>query len=52
MQWSADLTEHAHIAVVKVPARAGNNYNYDVQEDRAIDMDDESNNEDIDSKTV
>ncbi|KAG1799139.1 uncharacterized protein BJ212DRAFT_1305591 [Suillus subaureus] len=30
-QWSADLTEHAHIAIIKVPARAGNNHDYDAQ---------------------
>ena len=28
MQWSADVTEHAHINEIKVPARAGNNQNY------------------------
>ena len=28
MQWSADVTEHAHIKEIKVPARSGNNQNY------------------------
>ena len=28
IQWSADITEHAHIDVIKVPARAGNNQIY------------------------
>lgn len=28
MQWTADITEHAHIDEIKVPARAGNNQNY------------------------
>ncbi|KAG1857798.1 hypothetical protein F4604DRAFT_1536272, partial [Suillus subluteus] len=36
-QWSADPTEHAHIAIVKVPARAGNNHDYDVQVCRHLD---------------
>src|SRR6516162_1398845 len=31
IQWSADITEHAHIDVVKKPARAGNNRNHEVQ---------------------
>ncbi|KAG1846443.1 hypothetical protein F4604DRAFT_1936430 [Suillus subluteus] len=30
-QWSADVTEHAHIAEVKDPARSSNNNNYDPQ---------------------
>ncbi|KAG1783205.1 hypothetical protein EV702DRAFT_1191636 [Suillus placidus] len=37
MQWSADPTKHAHIAVVKVPARAGNNHDYDAQVCRYLD---------------
>ncbi|KAF8836972.1 hypothetical protein BDN67DRAFT_1014227 [Paxillus ammoniavirescens] len=28
MQWTADVTEHAHIKEIKVPARSGNNQNY------------------------
>jgi len=31
IQWSADLTEHAHIEQIKDPARACNNNNYDPQ---------------------
>ncbi|KAI6010124.1 hypothetical protein EDC04DRAFT_2581204 [Pisolithus marmoratus] len=31
MQWSADITEHAHVKEIKVPARAGNNQNYNNQ---------------------
>ncbi|KAG1801323.1 uncharacterized protein HD556DRAFT_1304455 [Suillus plorans] len=30
-QWSVDVTEHAHITVVKDPARSTNNNNYDPQ---------------------
>ncbi|KAG2110896.1 uncharacterized protein F5147DRAFT_772164 [Suillus discolor] len=72
-QWSADPTKHAHIAIVKVPARAGNNHDYDAQVCRHLDcrdkvdrfdlalhiceqeecaIDDESDDEDIDSRTV
>jgi hypothetical protein len=29
MQWSADVTEHAHIEVVKDPAASGNNQDYE-----------------------
>ena len=28
MQWTADVTEHAHVDEIKVPARTGNNQNY------------------------
>ena len=31
IQWSADVTEHAHIEVVKDPAASGNNQNYEAQ---------------------
>ncbi|KAL4073378.1 hypothetical protein J3A83DRAFT_4187104 [Scleroderma citrinum] len=31
LQWSADTTEHAHIKVVKDPASATNNHNYESQ---------------------
>ncbi|KAG1902916.1 uncharacterized protein F5891DRAFT_1186059 [Suillus fuscotomentosus] len=72
-QWSTDPTEHAHIAIVKVPARAGNNHDYDAQVCRYLDhrdkvdcfdlvlhirkqeecaIDDESDDEDIDSRMV
>ncbi|KAG1856595.1 hypothetical protein C8R48DRAFT_749162 [Suillus tomentosus] len=30
-QWSADITEHAHITEIKDPARSSNNNNYDTQ---------------------
>ncbi|KAG1723858.1 hypothetical protein EDB19DRAFT_1834448 [Suillus lakei] len=30
-QWSADVTEHAHVTEVKDPARSSNNNNYDLQ---------------------
>ena len=28
LQWSADITEHAHVQVIKVPTHSGNNQNY------------------------
>ena len=31
MQWSADVTEHAHVTEIKNPACAGNNQNYYAQ---------------------
>ena len=37
MQWSADVTEHAHIKVVKEPARAGNNQKHEEQICRTLD---------------
>ncbi|PPQ98093.1 hypothetical protein CVT26_003263 [Gymnopilus dilepis] len=37
IQWSADTTEHAHIEVVKEPARASNNQNYESQICRDLD---------------
>jgi len=37
MQWSADITEHAHVQEIKVPARAGNNQNYYSQIARYLD---------------
>ncbi|KAG6369260.1 hypothetical protein JVT61DRAFT_15532 [Boletus reticuloceps] len=37
VQWSADTTEHAHIEVVKQPASATNNHNYDSQICRYLD---------------
>ena len=36
-QWSADVTEHAHIDVVKDPARSSNNQNFDAQICRYLD---------------
>ena len=37
MQWSADVTEHAHITEVKDPARASNNQSYELQICRFLD---------------
>jgi hypothetical protein len=37
IQWSADLTEHAHITEVKDPARSANNQQYDPQICRFLD---------------
>ncbi|KAE9387332.1 hypothetical protein BT96DRAFT_837787 [Gymnopus androsaceus JB14] len=37
-QWTADVTEHAHITQVKEPARAGNNKDYEAQIVRHLDM--------------
>ena len=37
MQWLADITEHAHVDEIKVPARAGNNQNYYSQIARHLD---------------
>lgn len=37
IQWSADYTEHAHIPLVKVPARASNNQGYESQICRYLD---------------
>ena len=36
-QWSADLTEHAHITEIKEPARSTNNQNYEAQICRHLD---------------
>ena len=36
-QWSADVTEHAHIDIVKDPARSSNNQNFDSQICRYLD---------------
>ncbi|KAG1876909.1 hypothetical protein C8R48DRAFT_768476 [Suillus tomentosus] len=36
-QWSADVTEHAHITKIKDPARSSNNNNYDPQICRHLD---------------
>jgi hypothetical protein len=37
IQWSADLTEHAHITEIKQPARSTNNQQYDSQICRFLD---------------
>ena len=37
MQWSTDVTKHAHVQEIKVPARAGNNQNYYSQIARYLD---------------
>ncbi|KAF8970295.1 hypothetical protein BDZ97DRAFT_1914618 [Flammula alnicola] len=37
IQWSADRTENAHITELKVPARSGNNQNYEPQICRYLD---------------
>ena len=37
MQWSTDITEHAHIQEIKIPACAGNNQNYYSQIARYLD---------------
>ena len=37
MQWSADVTERAHISEIKVPSRATNNQNYESQIVRHLD---------------
>ncbi|KAJ4477100.1 hypothetical protein C8R41DRAFT_773274 [Lentinula lateritia] len=37
MQWTADTTEHAHITLVKDPARSGNNHDFEIQICRHLD---------------
>jgi len=37
MQWSADVTEHAHVQEIKIPACTGNNQNYYSQIVRYLD---------------
>ena len=37
MQWTADITEHAHVTEIKQPARSGNNQNYHTQIVRHLD---------------
>lgn len=39
-QWSADVTEHAHITEIKDPATSGNNQNYESQITRHLDRTD------------
>ncbi|KAI6020926.1 hypothetical protein BKA83DRAFT_4126818 [Pisolithus microcarpus] len=40
MQWSTDITKHAHVTEIKNPARAGNNQNYYAQIARHLDHSD------------
>jgi len=47
IQWSADATEHAHIEVVKDPARGGNNRDYESQICRSLDRSDKIRNFDL-----
>lgn len=47
IQWSADITEHAHISVVKDPARSGNNQAYEPQICRYLDRLDKLDNFDL-----
>lgn len=42
-QWSADVTEHAHITEIKDPARSSNNNNYNPQICRHLDRTDKCN---------
>lgn len=47
MQWSADVTEHAHVSEIKNPARAGNNQDYYAQIARHLDRLDKCNRFDL-----
>lgn len=47
IQWSADITERLHIPLVKDPARAGNNQNYEPQICRSLDRLDKLENFDL-----
>jgi hypothetical protein len=51
IQWSADVTEHAHIEVVKEPSRAGNNQNYEEQICRTLDRADKARRFEIATST-
>ena len=44
MQWSADITEHAHITEIKVPGRSGNNQSYSPQICRWLDRSEKHRN--------
>ena len=46
-QWSADVTEHAHIEVVKDPGRSSNNRQYEEQICRTLDRFDKARNFDL-----
>ncbi|KAJ3925536.1 MAG: hypothetical protein NXY57DRAFT_967666 [Lentinula lateritia] len=37
MQWTADITEHAHITLVKDPAQSGNNHDFEIQICQSLD---------------
>lgn len=47
IQWSADVTEHAHITEVKIPARSGNNKQYSSQICRFLDRAEKRRNFDL-----
>jgi len=47
IQWSADMTEHAHVEVVKDPAQSGNNQAYEPQICRYLDRLDKIANFDL-----
>jgi hypothetical protein len=42
IQWSTDVTEHCNITLIKDPARAGNNKNYDMQICRYLDREEKT----------
>ena len=44
IQWSADITEHAHITEIKVPGRSGNNQSYNPQICRWLDRSEKHRN--------
>ena len=46
-QWSADFTEHAHITLVKDPARSGNNQGHESQICRYLDRQERVQNFDL-----
>jgi len=47
LQWSADITEHAHIKLIKQPARSGNNHKYEEQICRTLDHADKARRFDL-----
>jgi hypothetical protein len=47
IQWSADITEHAHITEIKIPARSGNNKQYGAQICRFLDRAEKRRNFDL-----
>jgi hypothetical protein len=47
MQWSADITERAHITEIKDPAHSGNNQNYESQITRHLDRADKCDRFDL-----
>jgi hypothetical protein len=46
-QWAADVTEHAHVTEIKIPARSGNNRGYDPQICRYLDRAEKRRNFDL-----